>query len=146
MSQSAAMMRGYGYFGLLPFIVFSALSLADSDPDGIWRFAYDSYSAVILAFMAGVYWSMSLRGDTAAHASRLMAIAVTLAMLAWVNLVLPGLLRAMSFALAFYLLYLIDRYVLTDYWPADYLLMRGHLTMIVVGSQLLLIVGHLVVA
>lgn len=147
-------MRWYGYLGLLPFIVLSAFSLVEpglgraGDPSApatvgplVWRQAYDTYSAVILAFMAGIYWPLCLRGDSPAHGERLMSIAILIALLAWFALFLPPGLRALLFAGSFALLYLIDRFVLEDYWSAGYLQMRGHLTAVVVVTQGLLVLA-----
>ncbi len=141
MKTTFTWMRWYGYLGLLPFITLSALSLTTPGQESLWRSAFDSYSAVILAFMAGVYWPLSVRGDTTAHDIRLMSIAIGVALLGWFALALPDPFRPLCFSAGFLLLYLIDRFVITDYWPPEYLLMRGHLTLVVVTSQLLLVVG-----
>lgn len=133
-------MRTYGYMGLLPFALLCALSLGQPGNDGIWREAYDHYSAVILAFMGGIYWPICLRPGLPVNPGRLAGVSMVLALGAWLLLLLPPGLRELGFALLFCLIYLIDRFVLADYWPAAYLLMRGHLTAVVVFTQCLLLV------
>ena len=135
MDKTWVSMRWYGYLGLLPFLLLSSFTFVDVNHATLWRDAYISYSAVILAFMAGVYWPLGLRHDAPAHGHRLMAIAIAGALVAWIAVVLPPLLSALSFSSAFLLMFMIDRFVLADYWPSAYLQMRAHLTGVVVLTQ-----------
>lgn len=135
MDQVIALLRVYGYVGCLPFVLLALVgTLVDGAPT-FWRVAFDTYSAVILSFMAGVCWSVSLRPDSPVDTARLMAGCITLSLLAWVALALPPSLRTLAFITGFALLYGIDRFVLVDVWSPRYVQIRGHLTMMVLLSQ-----------
>ena len=140
MNNTQRLARWYGYFGLIPFVlltlvVVSGFSFADSA-----RVIFDQYSAVILAFMAGIYWPIALREEGPVNPKRLMVASIGLALWSWVILVFPETFRALAFALGFLFLFGIDRWVLDVIWSNIYLAMRFHLTMVVITCQLLVAV------
>jgi len=135
--KSQQLALSYGYFGLIPWLVLSILLAFRELEIGFLRVAYDAYSAITLAFMAGIYWSLALQSQGPACPARLMRTSILLALWAWFALSLPDAFRALAFMLGFCVLYGIDRYVLEDLWSAGYLAMRGRLTLVVVATQLL---------
>lgn len=135
MDQVIALLRVYGYVGTLPFVLLALIGLlADGEPL-LWRSAFDTYSALILSFMAGVCWSVCLRSDTPVDVSRLMAGCITVTLVAWIALAFPPALRALTYLVGFGVLYGIDRFVLGDVWPLRYVQIRRNLTLIVVTTQ-----------
>ena len=131
----------YGYFGLIPLLALSVLLVIPVMDSSLLRAAYDSYSAIILAFMAGIYWSLALQGQGPACPARLMRASILLALWGWFALALPEVFRAMAFMLGFCVLYGIDRYVLEDLWSTAYLTMRGRLTLVVIATQVVVAVA-----
>ncbi len=136
-SKSQQMTLWYGYFGLLPFFTLAILLAFRVLRPDILRVAFDTYSAILLAFMAGIYWPLAMQGQGAASPMRLMRASVLLTLWGWFALLLPDIFRALAFLAGFGVLFGIDRYVLEDLWSSGYLVMRGHLTIGVIASQLL---------
>lgn len=131
----------YGYSGLIPFVGLSLWIATGIAQVELSRLLFDVYSAVILAFMAGIYWPLSLREEVPSCPSRLMSASIFLALLAWLALILPEIARALLLANGYALLYAIDRFVLSDIWSSSYLRMRAHLTAVVIASQLIVAVS-----
>ncbi len=127
----------YGYAGLMPFILLALVIVSGAGLTEPARVLFDAYSAIILSFMAGIYWPIALREEGPASPVRILSACVSLALWGWFALMFPEMLRAASFVVAFIILYGIDRYVLEDRWTTTYLRMRMHLTAVVVASQFL---------
>jgi len=126
----------FGYLGLVPFVILALLIISGFSHVASVRPAFDQYSAVILAFMAGVYWPIALREEGPVNPRRLMVASICLALWSWLVLMLPETLRALAFAFGFLFLFGVDRWVLDVIWSNLYLKMRFHLTMVVVTCQL----------
>lgn len=128
--------RWFGYSGLIPFILLTLLIVSGFSFADLARTLFDGYSAVILSFMAGIYWPVAIKEEGPANPRRLMSASICLALWSWLALLLPETAKALAFAVGFIFLYGIDRYVLGDIWTNMYLQMRSHLTIVVVGCQL----------
>ncbi|WP_026180433.1 DUF3429 domain-containing protein [Hahella ganghwensis] len=127
----------YGYFGLIPFVGLSLVIAIGIFNTGQVRWLYDSYSALVLSFMAGVYWPMAMKEHGPACPARLMRASILMSLWAWFTLMIPEVCRPVAFSAGFAVLFGIDRFVLEDLWPWDYLKMRMHLTVVVIASQIL---------
>ncbi|OZG74471.1 hypothetical protein BTA51_05550 [Hahella sp. CCB-MM4] len=132
----------YGYFGLVPFVALSLVIAAGMFNSGEVRWLYDSYSALVLSFMAGIYWPMALKEHGPACPARLMRASILISLWAWFTLMLPPICRPLAFSAGFAVLFGIDRFVLEDLWSWDYLKMRLHLTIVVVASQFLVALAN----
>jgi len=126
----------YGYSGLIPFIALALLIITNVFSDNVCRVMFDHYSAIILSFMAGVYWPLAMREEGPVNPKRLMIASIGLALWGWMALMLPETLRALAFAAGFFFLFGIDRWVLDVIWSNLYLTMRSHLTAVVVSCQI----------
>lgn len=126
----------FGYSGLIPFVLLTLLIISGFGFADLARTLFNGYSAITLSFMAGIYWPVAIKEEGPANPRRLMSASICLALWSWLALLLPEPAKALAFAVGFIFLYGIDRYVLGDIWTNMYLLMRSHLTIVVVGCQL----------
>jgi hypothetical protein len=126
----------FGYSGLIPFVILTLVIMSGMGYADPARLLFDWYSAVILAFMAGVYWPLAIREEGPVNPKRLMSASIIIALWSWFALILPETGRAVAFAVGYIFLYGVDSYVLDDLWTTLYLLMRSHLTLVVVACQL----------
>jgi len=128
-----------GLAGLIPFLA-GAL--------GVWLIPeyrplienlFYLYAAGILAFMAGVYWPISLQlGDRTYPLSPPTALGLSQGffLVAGITLLLPDFWRSLIFPVAYVALYLVDAHLLASYWPSWYRHMRALLTLVTVLCQL----------
>lgn len=135
-----------GLAGLIPFVA-GALSiwLITGHQPMIERLFY-LYCAGILAFMAGIYWPISLQLNNCTYPiSPPMALALSQGffLVGGMVFLLPSLSRAMIYPLAYVLLYLVDLKLMPGYWPRWYLRMRGLLTLVAVLAQLVVLAALL---
>ncbi|GIU14981.1 MULTISPECIES: DUF3429 domain-containing protein [unclassified Shewanella] len=87
--------RSLGYAGLLPFIIAAIMSLAGwSLPWFNPEFAFVSYSAIILSFLAGTLWGRALF-LYAANLANLLILSNLYALLAWLALMLQQTMVAL---------------------------------------------------
>lgn len=127
-----------GVAGLVPFVIGALLV-------GLWgshrEFMLDLfylYCAGILAFMAGVYWPISLQlGARSYPLSPVTALFLSQGffVVAGVALLLPTAWTSLVFPLAYVLLFWVDYRAIGPFWPDWYLRLRGGLTAVAVLCQ-----------
>lgn len=130
------LIQGLGYAGLVPFIV---LPLSQFWPEvfnpetslGLFQ----SYSLIILAFMAGVLWPVLYQQPN----TLLPVWVVSLALVGWFSAWLPPQLQLLLLACAFITLRWLEIHqgINARYHP-HYRRLRNHLTAVVVLCHLLL--------
>ncbi|GIU45361.1 DUF3429 domain-containing protein [Shewanella marinintestina] len=89
MKSEKTIWLGLGYAGLLPFIITTVMSWAGwvtpwLDP----KFAFISYSATILSFLAGTLWGRVLSLYASNNIGNLLILSNLYALLAWFSLLL----------------------------------------------------------
>lgn len=128
-----------GLAGLIPFLA-GPIGLLVLPGNGIAILAYFYlYSAGILAFMAGVYWPVSMQLDNCSYPLSplvTMLLSQVFFVAAGVGLLLPTAGQAVLFSLAFLALYLVDARWMRLYWPLWYRRLRFWLTSVVLLCQL----------
>lgn len=120
--------------GLIPFL-FAPPALMLWPRAGLIVPLFYLYAAGILAFMAGIYWTISMQVENRSYPiSPLMSLLLSQGffLVAGLGLLAPQPLRAGVFPLAYIALYIIDHRLLGSYWPHWYLRLRGGLTLVVV--------------
>lgn len=130
--------------GLIPFLVGPPALIMWPRAELIVPLFY-LYAAGILAFMAGIYWTISMQVEERVYPiSPLMSLLISLAFffIAGLGLLASQPIRAGIFPLAYVALYIVDNRLLGSYWPHWYLRLRGGLTLAV--ALCLLAVGLLV--
>lgn len=127
-----------GIAGLIPFIAGTAgLLLMPENSVAILAYFY-LYSAGILAFMAGIYWPISMQLENRCYPlSPLVTMLLSQAFFvtAGIGLLLPTAAQVGVYTLAYAALYLVDARWMKIYWPAWYRQMRLLLTTVVLVCQ-----------
>lgn len=127
-----------GIAGLIPFIVgVSGLFLMPGNSVAILAYFY-LYSAGILAFMAGIYWPISMQlEDRCYPLSPLVTMLLSQAFFvtAGIGLLLSTPAQIVLYTVAYLALYLVDARWMKVYWPSWYRQMRLILTTIVLICQ-----------
>ncbi|MBD3640451.1 MAG: DUF3429 domain-containing protein [Marinobacter sp.] len=127
-----------GIAGLIPFIAGAAgLFLMPENSVAILAYFY-LYSAGILAFMAGIYWPISMQLENRCYPlSPLVTMLLSQAFFvtAGIGLLLPTTVQVVVYTLAYMALYLVDARWMKVYWPAWYRKMRLALTTVVLVCQ-----------
>lgn len=128
-----------GIAGLVPFIagVVGLFALpANSVTILGWFYLY---SAGILAFMGGIYWTMALQLENRSYPQSplvTMLLSQVFFVGAGLGLLLHTPQKILLYTVAFALLYLVDARWMRQYWPAWYLKLRLLLTVVVLLCQL----------
>ena len=129
-----------GLAGLVPFIsAVLALFFMPHHSLAVSNWFY-VYSAGILAFMAGIYWTIALqREDRCYPMSPLVSMLFSqiFFVAAGVGLLVSSPWKAVLFTLAFLGMYLVDARWMKIYWPAWYIRLRLGLTLTVVVCQVI---------
>jgi hypothetical protein len=126
-----------GYAGLIPFLGLNALSLWPVIPNLAVLELFSRYSAIILAFMAGVVWPIWLQQT---QWRTLALFAVSLPILSFLAGFLPSLWVLWVQLLLFIVLRVGEaRFGLDERYPLPYLQLRRRLTWVVVSSHALMI-------
>jgi len=127
-----------GIAGLIPFIAGAAgLFLMPGNSVAILAYFY-LYSAGILAFMAGIYWPISMQLENRCYPlSPLVTMLLSQAFFitAGIGLLLPTPAQVVLYTLAYLALYLVDVRWMKIYWPDWYRQMRLVLTAVVLVCQ-----------
>jgi hypothetical protein len=125
-----------GYAGALPFVALAVGCSVNSEPQLL--FAFISYSAVILSFLGGINWGITMNDPKKADDTKILLISLTPSLVGWAALLFNGTrLVLFSLFIAFTLQYLFDRVVgRNHYLPPWHLQLRGRLTFIVNASIL----------
>lgn len=128
-----------GIAGLLPFIAGPAgLFMMPGNSVAILAYFY-LYSAGILAFMAGIYWPISMQLENRCYPlSPLVTMLLSQAFFvtAGIGLLLPTPAQVILYTMAYLALYLVDARWMRIYWPAWYRQMRLVLTAVVLVCQM----------
>ncbi|MFE8070966.1 DUF3429 domain-containing protein [Marinobacteraceae bacterium S3BR75-40.1] len=130
----------FGLLGLIPFV--SGAFAAWWWPELLeWTTSYFLlYSAGILAFMAGVFWPLSMQLEACSYPiSPMSALLLSQGFFitAGVGLLLPYTWAIVLYPVAYGVLWLADRGLLKGYWPKWYLRLRALLTAVAILSQAL---------
>jgi hypothetical protein len=132
-----------GALGALPFVVPALAGLFLDDPfRGNVSFALAVYGAVILSFLGGVHWGLTIAGfgpeGTVCRTSRRLAYSVIPSLIGWGALLLPRPVGLLVLAAAFAGVVLFDsRASRIGEAPAWYPMLRWPLSVVVVASLLL---------
>ncbi|WP_097459840.1 DUF3429 domain-containing protein [Mangrovitalea sediminis] len=123
-----------GLAGLIPFLAGPPALLLWPECTQIVPLFY-LYAAGILAFMAGIYWAISMQVEDRAYPiSPLVSLLLSQGffIVAGLGLLAPQSMRTGVFPLAYIALYIVDHRLLDSYWPHWYLRLRGGLTLVAV--------------
>ena len=121
-----------GYAGLIPFIVFSVLSVVDFKSVIDPHLYLTTYAAIILSFMGAIHWGVAMVSEDTLSA-RQLGISVIPPLLGWIALLLPTVYGYSLLIISFSLLCMLDKhYHMQKAFPAWYYPMRVILTSIVV--------------
>lgn len=132
-----------GAFGVLPFVL---LAIAVVVLEGGLRqqayFALAAYGAVILSFLGGIHWGLSMVGFGSTPVQgvryRRLTLSVVPSLVGWGALLLPATANLLVLAAAFVAMLLVDLLATRrGYAPRWYPKLRGPLTAMVVASLIL---------
>lgn len=127
-----------GIAGLVPFIAgVVGLFALPANSVAILGWFY-LYSAGILAFMGGIYWTMALQLENRSYPQSplvTMLLSQVFFVGAGLGLLLHTPQKILLYTVAFALLYLVDARWMRQYWPAWYLKLRLLLTVVVLLCQ-----------
>ena len=128
-----------GIAGLVPFIAgVVGLFALPANSVAILGWFY-LYSAGILAFMGGIYWTMALQLENRSYPQSplvTMLLSQVFFVGAGLGLLLHTPQKILLYTVAFALLYLVDARWMRQHWPAWYLKLRLLLTVVVLLCQL----------
>ncbi|MGC8119753.1 DUF3429 domain-containing protein [Marinobacter sp. VGCF2001] len=128
-----------GIAGLIPFILgVAGLFLMPANSVAIMAWFY-IYSAGILAFMGGIYWTIAMQLENRAYPQSpliTMLLSQLFFVAAGIGLLLQTPQKIPLYIVAFLLLYLVDARWMRAYWPSWYLKLRLFLTTIVLLCQM----------
>lgn len=116
------------YAGLIPLVLLNLLSLYIPGPWSQWMVYY---GAVILSFIAGMQWGISIELERSLW---VLIFSIACSLLAWASLLLPHITYTFICQLiGFFFLYLIDiKLIPEDAYPVQYLITRKRATLIFV--------------
>ena len=126
-----------GIFGLLPFLglcIISWLPLGQPIPTASW---FVSYSAIILSFMAGSLWGLSLNAKVK-NAKGLLIASNVFALMAWVAILNTSYFAALALLALGYLLTLSKEDLVRSYLSRAYWRLRLWLTYTVLATHVLM--------
>lgn len=128
-----------GIAGLIPFIAGTlGLFVMPGRSVAILAWFY-LYSAGILAFMGGIYWTIALQLENRSYPqSPLMSMLLSqlFFVAAGVGLLLQTPHKILLYTVAFLALYIVDARWMRQYWPTWYLKLRLVLTLVVLACQI----------
>ena len=116
--------RLLGYAGLIPFIGLALGSLFNSVHAPLFLL---SYAALIFSFLGGILWGQSLIKSLPLHVT---LVSVSCMLWAWVWLLMPAYNWLWLAALSFVALWLYEWIVLRSYLAADFVKLRGQLSLV----------------
>ncbi|MGP9831986.1 DUF3429 domain-containing protein [Marinobacter sp. NSM] len=127
-----------GIAGLIPFLAGTAGLFAMPGKSIIILSWFYAYSAGILAFMAGIYWTIALQLENRAYPQSplvSMLLSQLFFVAAGVGLLLQTPHKIALYTTAYLLLYIVDARWMRPYWPVWYLRLRLVLTTVVLACQ-----------
>jgi len=137
-----------GAAGALPFVGLAALAVfADQRSAMIGHTALVAYAAVILSFLGGINWGLTIGTQSRAAddpgVEMRLVVSVVPALAAWVGLLLPPIWGFVVIATAFVIILLNDVGLSRrGYAPGWYPALRTPLTVVVVASLAAGVVSH----
>lgn len=131
----------YGSLGLVPFIAFGVLLPIWPDD---WHhgllYAFNSYSAMVLAFLSGAVWGMTIRGANPEKASSGLTVGIVFSLVAVAALLMPIPYSIYLLIVSYVVLLLLEMVMMfKGVYPFWYTLMRTVLTAVVVVCHLFLL-------
>ncbi len=130
----------FGVAGLAPFVATLLIMMFWKDMSLIGEKLFYLYSAGILAFMAGAYWTISMQVEERSYPVSpvsAMLLSQFFFLAAALPLLTPWQVQAVVFPLLYILLFLTDYRAMNSYWPAWYIHLRLLLTTVVVACQVI---------
>ncbi len=145
----ARLARLVGILGLVPFIAAIVCLFTFGEGRAQVLSYFYLYSAGILAFMAGIYWplSMQLERERCYPMSPIvtMLLSQVFFLSAGLGLLLPVAAQIVLYTTAYLGLYIVDANWMKSYWPAWYLKLRLGLTTVVLLCQVAAGIAYLTV-
>ncbi|MBE0486619.1 DUF3429 domain-containing protein [Marinobacter sp.] len=127
-----------GIAGLIPFIAATiGLFVMPANSIAILGWFY-LYSAGILAFMGGVYWTIALQLENRSYPQSplvSMLLSQLFFVAAGLGLLLQTPQKILLYTAAYLALYIVDARWMRHYWPSWYLRLRLVLTLVVLCCQ-----------
>ena len=120
-----------GYGGLLPFIGLAILVVSGYQAASGWLI---SYAALILSFLGGLLWLASVKARLPAHVAM---VSVVLMLWAWCWLLFPAINWFWWAAWSFLSLWLYEKRYIADFYGAELMRLRLHLSLIAAFSLML---------
>lgn len=111
-----------GYGGLVGFIGLTALIWLDWSTASGWML---SYSALIVSFLGGMLWQQSLISQTQQHVP---VVAIILMLWPWLAIMLFPERWLILAAITLLLIWRYERRFLSEHYPAEFMQMRGILS------------------
>lgn len=132
----------YMYLGLIPFFI-GAIGpwLHDSWTQALSQF-FIAYAAIILAFLAGALWGISLFSSVNVSSKQLHA-AITFSLIAFIPVIqflpISDVYRVICLGIGFLCLLNWEKRTLASLYPAQYLQFRHKISFIVLGCHMLVV-------
>lgn len=126
--------------GLIPFVAGSVLLWITMMSDIIY--ALKVYCAIILSFMAGTHWGIIMACPDTPNGKILLLISNVVAVIVWFGLLSPVPTMVFHIAVVGFIIQLyLDTTMLKDTLPGWYLNLRKYVTVAVLFSLVIAIVG-----
>jgi hypothetical protein len=120
-----------GYAGLLPFVLGAALVwLVRADAHPFATLMLSCYAAVIVSFLGGIHWGLSMRHGAQAVPPWFYGWAVVPSLVAWVAVVMPPYAGLVVHGVMLVACYLVDRRSYPLLGAANWLTLRFRLTVV----------------
>ncbi|MAA65413.1 MAG: aspartate kinase [Alteromonadaceae bacterium] len=129
----ARLATAIGLAGLIPFILGALSVLLFPEAEALCIELFYTYSAGVLAFMAGVYWPIALQlEDRCFPLSPVVTLIISqlFFVTAGLSLLLPLAGQMVVYPLAYIALYIVDARWMRIYWPDWYRKLRLVLTVV----------------
>ncbi|CZF86162.1 DUF3429 domain-containing protein [Grimontia marina] len=131
----------YGALGLIPFIAFGIL--LPLWPDA-WQqglvYAFNSYSAMILAFLSGAVWGMTISGARSDKPNNGLTVGIVFSLVAVAALLMPMPYSFYLLIVSFAALFILEVVLMfKGIYPFWYTMMRAMLTAVVIVCHLFLL-------
>ncbi|EOD77213.1 hypothetical protein D515_04478 [Grimontia indica] len=131
----------YGALGLIPFIAFGVL--LPLWPDA-WQHsllnAFNSYSAMILAFLSGAVWGMTISGARPDKPNNGLTVGIVFSLVAVGALLMPMPYSIYLLIVSFAILFILEVVLMfKGVYPFWYTMMRALLTAVVVVCHIFLL-------
>lgn len=120
-----------GYVGLLPFVLGAALVwLVRADAHPYATLMLSCYAAVIVSFLGGIHWGLTMRQVPTAVPTWFFGWGVVPSLVAWVAVVMPPYAGLVVHGVMLVACYLVDRRSYPLLGAANWLTLRFRLTVV----------------